>query len=374
MLNYYGGLCISEINETCTHAFAVSYDSTLFENIKSLTNDKIKFITPDWINDCIDNSILLDETIYNPKYLITNVENESLLIQKNINESENLSKSAIDFVDQEHQQHANKLQNKSRNYILGTENFFNQSDSLFLDSANKINLVDPMNQLPQTPNSKSKCKKSRSKIPPVNQQLSNQQNRIKNAQTTTTTTPSTFNIDMNEIFQSVICDAMNSSISKPKPILLELIENKKDSYFDDIDHGTSIFSLYNETYFTQENSHLIKFNNCLLGCVFYLKDFENFYTNETLIEWQKMIENYGGKSVEDYASNVDQITHVLCKNRNSAVYKTALEDDKRIVTQFWLEDVLEEEKLKPPWRAYHFPSVFDRENGPLKNHVRLNYE
>ena len=78
MLNYYGGYCMSEVNENCTHAIVTSYNEAIFENLKKITNEKIKFITPDWIIDCIDTNSLIDETIYNPKYLTTNAE----LIQK----------------------------------------------------------------------------------------------------------------------------------------------------------------------------------------------------------------------------------------------------------------------------------------------------
>ena len=374
MLNYYGGYCMSEVNENCTHAIVTSYNEAIFENLKKITNEKIKFITPDWIIDCIDTNSLIDETIYNPKYLTTNAENQNILLKI----SNNNEISTI--VNTEDQDHANKSHVKSRNYVFETDNFFNQNAAQLSESTNqgvnksvenKVTINDTLNHLPQTPNSKAKGKKSRSsKLNAVNQPVQmNAANKNKNGQTNATTS-STFNFDMNEIFQSVIGEAMNNSIVKPKPILLELIENKVDStHLDTADNNTSLFSLYNEKYCTQENSHLINFSNCLLGCIFYLKTFENYYTNDTLLEWHKMIESYGGKVVDNYESNMDQITHVLCPHRNSNIYKMALRDEKRIVTQFWLEDVLEEEKLKPPWRAYHFPSVFERENGPLKNHV-----
>lgn len=39
------------------------------------------------------------------------------------------------------------------------------------------------------------------------------------------------------------------------------------------------------------------------------------------------------------------------------------------MTAYWLEDVLQEQKLRPPWLAYHFPSPYEIKTGPLTNHV-----
>jgi hypothetical protein len=383
MLEYYGGVCASELNENCTHAIATSYNANIFDNLKSRTNDNIIIVTPDWIIDSIDKNCLVDNSIYNPKYLITNTENENLINRNRaaVEEEDESLKTPLSSITIEQTEQQNK--SKNRNYVIGTENFFNQNSTQNeIINHHQINnkILENKssdNQLPQTPNSKlnTKPKKSRgaTRLNSSTQQPSIQQNQTpnKNSKTGTcqanTTSSSSFNFDMNEIFQSVIGEAMNNSMSKPKPILLELIENKKD--VDSSDVNSSLFSLYNETYYTQENSHLIKFNNCLVGCLFYLKTFEDYYSNETLNEWTKMIESYGGRVVDDYNANIDQITHVLCPNRNSNIYKTAFKDEKRIVTQFWLEDVLEEEKMKPPWKSYHFPSLFERNNGPLKNHV-----
>jgi hypothetical protein len=47
----------------------------------------------------------------------------------------------------------------------------------------------------------------------------------------------------------------------------------------------------------------------------------------------------------------------------------AFNERKRLVTAYWLEDVLQEQKLRLPWLAYHFPSPFEIKTGPLTNHV-----
>ncbi len=164
---------------------------------------------------------------------------------------------------------------------------------------------------------------------------------------------------MNEIFQSVISD----SIKKPTRILSELVN--EDDNLDVFDR------LYTQAYETHDKVDLITTNNFLSGCCFYLKSLEDYYTRDILDEWQKIIELYGGHVVPEYdlQSNGGDITHFVCSHRTDKFYKNAFLSQKRIVTQFWLEDVLKEEKYKPPWRAYHFPAVFNKQNGPLTNHV-----
>jgi hypothetical protein len=166
---------------------------------------------------------------------------------------------------------------------------------------------------------------------------------------------------MNEIFQSVICE----SIKKPTRILNELINEDVDpDVFD---------RLYNQHYETHDCLDLITSNNFLLGCCFYLKSLEDYYSEHILDEWAKIIEFYGGRVTPDYDidTNGGHITHFVCSHRTDRLYKNAFLSQKRIVTQFWLEDVLKEEKYKPPWRAYHFPAVYNKQNGPLTNHVSI---
>ena len=133
-------------------------------------------------------------------------------------------------------------------------------------------------------------------------------------------------------------------------------------------------SLSHDTYIIQENSHLIQFECCLMGCVFYIQTSETYYSQDCAADWRRVIERFGGKTVDEYYSTCSEkqpseITHVLCSNRFSEVYKRAVEDKKRVVTPYWLEDVLQEQKLRTPWLAYHFPSPFDIKDGPLKNYV-----
>ncbi len=138
------------------------------------------------------------------------------------------------------------------------------------------------------------------------------------------------------------------------------------------DENSELFDiLYNQTYETHENSDLLSTNNFLLGCCFFLNSLEDYYSRDILDDWAKIIELYGGRVASQYdiETNGSDITHFVCSHRTDKLYKNAFLSQKRIVTQFWLEDVLKEGKHKPPWRAYHFPAVFNKQNGPLTNHV-----
>lgn len=73
-----------------------------------------------------------------------------------------------------------------------------------------------------------------------------------------------------------------------------------------------------------ENGHLITFDCCLLGCVFYLKPNESYYSTECLQDWVNVIGRFGGRCVSDYDAFVTQITHVICADRFSDVYRKVL--------------------------------------------------
>jgi hypothetical protein len=162
------------------------------------------------------------------------------------------------------------------------------------------------------------------------------------------TSSSAFSVDMNEIFQSVLggdddseekksgsvnVTGENNSSTKNKndallPIYLNLLKplQQIQTNLGLNTHSTaSIFdedSLSQETYFIQENSHLLHFDKCLLGCVFYLKCSETYYTPDCIADWQKVIERFGGCVANEYnSSSCDEITHLICPNRFSEIYR-----------------------------------------------------
>jgi hypothetical protein len=418
MISYYGGQEISvneilnntnEINETqlreiidkstATHAFTTNYDD-LTEKLDKL--NMLKLITPDWLLDSIDRNEIINEDIekYNPKYLLDYKDNK--LIQNEYEQKE-LERKDKEAAAEKQNQESNDLKlNNSTLQIKKIDILENVKTQIILDNFNEnkdaltastvINnnnnnndndnndsnnnpphmpiLIDTINEnsTTETPITPTKTKNKRSKPNPT---------------TTPTTATASLN-DMNEIFQSVISgDTMEEDENSHKiPIYLNMTKPLNKIQFPSTNCVFDEDSTSQDTYFIQENSHLIQFDCCLLGCVFHLKPSESYYTSDCLNDWQQVIERFGGKVATDYqlapiktgttikAINQQQeITHVLCPNRLSETYKKAMEDRKRVVTPYWLEDVLQEQKLRPPWLAYHFPSPYEFKDGPLTNHV-----
>ena len=68
--------------------------------------------------------------------------------------------------------------------------------------------------------------------------------------------------------------------------------------------------------------------------------------------WVTMIKQYGGEVEPAYHP---RITHLLCMTQDSAVSQQALREGKRLVTSYWLNDIICKKKVLPPWKAVHFP-------------------
>ncbi|KAL8572757.1 hypothetical protein ACOMHN_030339 [Nucella lapillus] len=84
---------------------------------------------------------------------------------------------------------------------------------------------------------------------------------------------------------------------------------------------------------------------------------------ETLTD---IIDQYGARVSPVYC---EAVTHVLCCDQTMDLIKTkALEDEKRMVTAFWLNDCLMQKKMQPPWQALHIPLIFTGEK-PCKNQI-----
>jgi PAX-interacting protein 1 len=60
-----------------------------------------------------------------------------------------------------------------------------------------------------------------------------------------------------------------------------------------------------------------------------------------------------GGVVEDLYST--KVTHVLCRHQHGEYYRNALADGKRLITRYWLEDVIFDQKLFAPQTALHLP-------------------
>ena len=92
---------------------------------------------------------------------------------------------------------------------------------------------------------------------------------------------------------------------------------------------------------------------CLLGCIFYIIDYQDDTDESKYVrDWKKVIRQYGGEVEDAYHP---RITHLMCKNQDSTVSGQALREGKRLVTVYWLNDVVVLRKVVPPWKGVHFP-------------------
>nr|XP_026689728.1 PAX-interacting protein 1-like isoform X1 [Ciona intestinalis] len=106
---------------------------------------------------------------------------------------------------------------------------------------------------------------------------------------------------------------------------------------------------------------------CLLGCVFYIFEYDEVLTDLSVIDtWKKMIGKYGGVVENTYTSSC---THVICLTCTTALFRQALMEGKRCVTIYWLNDVLQIRNLRVPWLALHLPTHFSHKSKPATNHV-----
>lgn len=118
-------------------------------------------------------------------------------------------------------------------------------------------------------------------------------------------------------------------------------------------------------YFGHDPGECIPQDMFLFGCVFYIIDYQKFYTTEQIQIWKKLIENYCGEVEETYNNRV---THLICEHQQSDMFQLARRDNKRLVTAFWLDDMLHQKKMSPPSHALHVPHIYGSEK-PLNKYV-----
>ncbi|OUC43059.1 putative BRCA1 protein [Trichinella nativa] len=104
---------------------------------------------------------------------------------------------------------------------------------------------------------------------------------------------------------------------------------------------------------------------CLVGCVFLIVDYERTLDQKEVSDWRIVINLHGGDVEIMYST---KCTHVVCESLRHPVVQQALRDNKRCVTAQWLNDVIMNKKLLPPWKAIHFPSFFG-DNKPCKGKI-----
>jgi PAX-interacting protein 1 len=86
-----------------------------------------------------------------------------------------------------------------------------------------------------------------------------------------------------------------------------------------------------------------------------MSEYSMLYSTDELESWRHQIVNHGGE-VENFYSS--RITHVVCPHQRSSLAHLALREGRRLVSAFWLNDVLMKQRMLPPWQALHVPLAF----------------
>lgn len=125
-------------------------------------------------------------------------------------------------------------------------------------------------------------------------------------------------------------------------------------------------------FFGHDTKLTIPVEMCFFRCVFFIAPnyTENPKTASLVEGWKKKIVRHGGEVVEQYTpGHSNEVTHVVTENLTGLLSSQALSDNKRCVTIFWLDDVIRNERLLPPWRFYHLPVAFDPNHKPCISFV-----
>lgn len=405
LLSYYGAQLVDldsqDLDSTINQDQPTHGISVKFESRSQQLDSKLKIVTPDWVTECINQNNLLDELLFHPKYLKDNesvripmvedekpteIENDKIdkdIFSENFDEKKLHSKSLTLFTNNSDkisylQTHGTNLSEQN----IGAESMNPEaieSDSItqieqkpIHDSSLRIDVnasnvqsennghLTPSKQKPTTPK-KNSNKKKNSPETKVNYSL---------------------NDSMNEIFDSVINKQSNeerknctnfglntNGLQSLQVDLIHPVQNSVKLNFEmDFENDQAPI---NEEKINEEKATTN--SNLLFGCVFYTKANEEIYPKDCFDDWENVIIKFGGKVLNcidlDDSAAANQITHFICPNRFTKCYKKAIEIGKKVVTIYWLEDVLQEQIYKSPWLVYHFPSPFEYKSGPLKNHI-----
>ena len=82
--------------------------------------------------------------------------------------------------------------------------------------------------------------------------------------------------------------------------------------------------------------------------------------------WKKVIDNYHGLVNSAYNS---KLTHIVCTSQSCKAFKKGIHDAKRIVTPYWLNEVIKRKEHFPPCEAIHFPVNFPPTRSALQGKI-----
>ena len=105
------------------------------------------------------------------------------------------------------------------------------------------------------------------------------------------------------------------------------------------------FSVQQQQLYAHEPGIKIPERMCLLGCVILIVDYQRTVSANELLHWTKLMSSKGAEVESTYNLRV---THVLCETTRSPIAQQALREGKRLVTAFWLNDVILKQQMFLP--------------------------
>ncbi|CAH8551970.1 unnamed protein product [Schistosoma bovis] len=115
------------------------------------------------------------------------------------------------------------------------------------------------------------------------------------------------------------------------------------------------------TYYGHDGNPLpSKPEECLIGCVLLILGYRNVPESQKIV-WRRVMRSHGAEVVMAYDPN--KVTHVIidCQLEEPDVIKQALLDHKRLVTIYWVNDILAKGRMIAPFEILHLPSPFSKD-------------
>ncbi|CAK8684726.1 unnamed protein product [Clavelina lepadiformis] len=155
--------------------------------------------------------------------------------------------------------------------------------------------------------------------------------------------------------------------TKLKPTIVPEIENSGGNIPDPLKYTLKELDT---NYTVRDPSESVPQDLFLLGCIFYIFEYEEILNDASAIDlWKKMIEKFGGIVEEKYSTIC---THLICVTCTTAMFRQGTADGKRFGTVYWLNDVLHLRTLRVPWLPHHLPTQFSHKSKPAANQT-LSY-
>ncbi|XP_063398435.1 PAX-interacting protein 1-like isoform X2 [Mytilus trossulus] len=312
MITYNGGKCQQKLDSKCTHLITSATEGAKYEAALKHA-EKVNIVTPDWVTDSIKKEAKVDESIYHPRLIVyPEPEPPTPPTPPATPPQEKIPTPPLPQPMDTSEPQTMPILDRA-NMGLPRPNFADFSERV------QKGRVRPDKSPRRSPGHQDSAGRNMSKQ--VSQML-----------------------------------GLNMQVPHRQP---------PPRYTPPSPQKMGTQQLQQSPYWGHEPSDNVPADMCLLGCVFFITDYQKILGQEQIDNWKKVIEQHGGQVDTSYSN---RITHILAANQHSDVFHLALRDQRRVVTAYWLNDVLVKKKMMPPWQALHLPLIYG-ENKPCSNQV-----